>query len=172
MCRKKWALRTITYFSSESSYAFCFCLHFVCSFIITFIAFQFSDNMHIQGKFWIGKWSKCLFQSCSLRRTLNFSHYIQSCRVHIHAIFTCVHALMHGHDSQRYTAISCSSPKSCALTVTVVAVQHMMWGLETVLHKNLHILAYLLCNQLNYLSVSLHWYWKILSICISSWCSC
>jgi hypothetical protein len=103
---------------------------------------------------------------------LNFSCCIHSCRVHIHAIFTCVHALMHWHDSQRYTTISCSSSKSCALTVTVVAVQHMMWGLETVLHKNLRILAYLLYHQLNYLSVSLHWYWKILNICVSSWCSC
>jgi hypothetical protein len=103
---------------------------------------------------------------------LNFSCYIHSFRVHIHAVFTCVHALMHWHDSQRYTTISYSSPKSCALTVTVVTVQRMMWGLETVLHKNLHILAYLLYCQLNYLSVSLHWYWKILSICISSRCSC
>lgn len=86
--------------------------------------------------------------------------------------FSHVHALIHWHDSQRYTAVSCSSPKSYALTVTVVAAQRMMWGLETVLHKNLHILAYLLYSQLNYLSVSLHWYWKILSISISSWCSC
>jgi len=45
--------------------------------------------MNLQGTFWVGKWSKCLLQSCSLRPTLNFFHYIQSCQVHIHALFTC-----------------------------------------------------------------------------------
>jgi hypothetical protein len=113
-----------------------------------------------------------LFQSCSLRPALNFSCYIQSCWVHIHAIFTCVRALIHWHYSQCITAIPCSSPKSCALAVTVVAVQHMIWGLEAVLHKNLHILAYLLYSHLNYLLVSLDLCWQILSIWISSWCSC
>jgi len=102
---------------------FCVCLHFACSFVITFIASHCSDNMNIQGMFRIGKWSNCLFQSCSLRPTLNFSSYIQSCWVHILAIFTSVHARMHWHDSKRYTAISYSSPKSYALAVTVVAVQ-------------------------------------------------
>jgi hypothetical protein len=54
---------------------------------------------------------------------LNFSSYIQSCQVHIHAVFTFAHACMHWHNSQRSTALSCNSPKSYALTVTVVAVQ-------------------------------------------------
>ena len=102
----------------------CVCFHFVCSFVITFIAFQCSNNMNIQGTCRIGKWFKCLFQSCSFRPALNFSCYIQSCRVHIRAIFTSVHALMHWHDSQTTTAVPCTSPKSYAPTVTVVTVQH------------------------------------------------
>jgi hypothetical protein len=45
---------------------FCVCLHFACSFVITFIAFQCSDNMTIQGTFWCGKWSSVFFRAAAL----------------------------------------------------------------------------------------------------------
>jgi hypothetical protein len=118
--------------------------------------------------FWIGKWFKSLSQSCSLRPALNFSCYIQSCQVHIHAIFTCVHALMHWHDSQ--TILQYHELVQKALHLQSLLFLFSAWCGDwrqfcTKTCISLHIFS-----KVSW--ISLHWYWKILSICISSWCSC
>jgi hypothetical protein len=73
----------------------CVCLYFACLFTITFIAVQYSSNISVQSRFWIGNWYKYLSRTCSVRLALNFSHYYQSSVMHIPGVLPSVHARMH-----------------------------------------------------------------------------
>lgn len=138
------------------------CLHFVCSFVITFIAVQCSDNLNIQGTFWIGKWSKCLSQSCSLRPALNFSFHIQSCRC-IAMLFS--HVFMYlctdmtCREILQYHAVV---QKDTHLQSLLLLFSVWCGDWRQFLHKNLHILAYLcavswITCQFPYIDVEKFW---------------